>query len=587
MKNDTSKVIDLDSMLSSEEKPVVVENTQPEPISVDWDSILAEWSYRCPKGYPTVVDGVFTEYEEVKILNEILEEKFGDGIPLPEAKISATTFQKPDSKNTDYKEGMVVYFLGLDDKDFNVYNDYLTNPKPTTLPKYRTPEHPEYFKSDDLKLVENGIGYLVANQSTLKASDLKPYIEPFSTAKAIRKLFGKQNADRGSTYKKLRDDAATVASNYIKKEKVESDKWCPADMFIYAGSPSSLNFKNKSLNLGRNSVNGTFVIKKQSLKGDKVVGISLKESEARAGKAKSFQDVLTRKSNYQEAPELDSNLKAHISVLYHIEEVLKKPEENKVYYLSEAARRLSKIQNPTPEATTLYNTLLPIVKKSFGGVLGKNVAKKAQGVKPLTSKQLKAITTALQGYKQSIQKKAKAVYNTHRKEFYTEVTRLKYKTDSGKSNQESSDPHTLLKKAGCYKIATWFVTGLDKGGLTIPAEFKALSKERGAFVALTAYAVGMAGISPNFLKAKGGKTVDGGEVEPFYGNGFLDAVDSKMTVRDTKDYKGFQVDVITAAYESNEKGAKPQIFYKTILDFRYSGDALFIEVGRLTPTGEK
>ena len=60
-----------------------------------------------------------------------------------------------------------------------------------------------------------------------------------------------------------------------------------------------------------------------------------------------------------------------------------------------------------------------------------------------------------------------------------------------------------------------------------------------------------------------------------------------MTVRDTKDYKGFQVDVITAAYESNEKGAKPQIFYKTILDFRYSGDALFIEVGRLTPTGEK
>jgi hypothetical protein len=86
MKNDTSKVIDLDSMLSSEEKPVVVENTQPEPISVDWDSILAEWSYRCPKGYPTVVDGVFTERAEVGILNQLLKERGLQPLPLPEAR---------------------------------------------------------------------------------------------------------------------------------------------------------------------------------------------------------------------------------------------------------------------------------------------------------------------------------------------------------------------------------------------------------------------------------------------------------------------------------------------------------------------
>lgn len=54
-------------------------------ITVDWDDILTEWSYRCPKGYPTVVDGAFTNREEVEILNMLLEERSVSTIPLPEA----------------------------------------------------------------------------------------------------------------------------------------------------------------------------------------------------------------------------------------------------------------------------------------------------------------------------------------------------------------------------------------------------------------------------------------------------------------------------------------------------------------------
>ena len=38
------------------------------------DDILLEWSYRLPKGYPTVVDGVFTSEKELAILSEILNE---------------------------------------------------------------------------------------------------------------------------------------------------------------------------------------------------------------------------------------------------------------------------------------------------------------------------------------------------------------------------------------------------------------------------------------------------------------------------------------------------------------------------------
>lgn len=85
MKNDTSNIIDLDSLFDTKNKQETIVNTT-QPIQVDWDEILTEWSYRCPKGYPTVIDGKFTERDEVVILNEILEDRGFGSISLPEAK---------------------------------------------------------------------------------------------------------------------------------------------------------------------------------------------------------------------------------------------------------------------------------------------------------------------------------------------------------------------------------------------------------------------------------------------------------------------------------------------------------------------
>jgi len=90
MKKDTSNIIDLDSMLEPTQPETITESVAEEiafeQISVDINEILGEWSYRCPKGYPTVVDGVFTERAEVKILNQLLEERGLQPIPLPEAR---------------------------------------------------------------------------------------------------------------------------------------------------------------------------------------------------------------------------------------------------------------------------------------------------------------------------------------------------------------------------------------------------------------------------------------------------------------------------------------------------------------------
>ena len=85
MKNDTSNIIDLDSLLQTQQE-FIIETAKPiQAVDIDWDDILTEWSYRCPKGYPTTVDGVFSEYDEVEILNELLEESGLEPIQLPEA----------------------------------------------------------------------------------------------------------------------------------------------------------------------------------------------------------------------------------------------------------------------------------------------------------------------------------------------------------------------------------------------------------------------------------------------------------------------------------------------------------------------
>lgn len=41
---------------------------------VNWDDIIAEWSYRLPKGFPTMKNGKFTVKSELKVLQEVLTE---------------------------------------------------------------------------------------------------------------------------------------------------------------------------------------------------------------------------------------------------------------------------------------------------------------------------------------------------------------------------------------------------------------------------------------------------------------------------------------------------------------------------------
>ena len=77
---------------------------------VDWDNILNEVCYKLPKGYPTVVDGVFTEREEIIIINEALVAEGLSALPLPEVDKAKPKVipEKRFKDSTNSKEGLVM-----------------------------------------------------------------------------------------------------------------------------------------------------------------------------------------------------------------------------------------------------------------------------------------------------------------------------------------------------------------------------------------------------------------------------------------------------------------------------------------------
>jgi len=82
--------ISLDKILETIDEQIVKDYSH-----VNFAHILSECSYRLPKGYPTIVDGVFTEREEVIIINEALEAEGLPTLPLPEAvKVSNFDIEK-------------------------------------------------------------------------------------------------------------------------------------------------------------------------------------------------------------------------------------------------------------------------------------------------------------------------------------------------------------------------------------------------------------------------------------------------------------------------------------------------------------
>ena len=276
---------------------------------IDIDKILEDTCYKLPKGYPTIVNGVFTERDEVLIINEVLEAK---GLPtLPLSPISQ--IKKPIQytsgfkTNTGTKEGMVMYFATQADEVLQLVVEKLDVNYSMSLKLPTNEIKTDKYDGSPKAAADTIHNIQLLNKSKLpfNKKDKEAYHNAVSSARWIVQNIGildPAQADRGTTFTIIRAKAKELlATGDIK---VEPDKWNPGDIYVYGGSIPTGIEEIKQLKAGDNSLNALFMDTLKYPDDGKILAISLKEGEARGGKATSFREILTKDENYPNVQDL-------------------------------------------------------------------------------------------------------------------------------------------------------------------------------------------------------------------------------------------------------------------------------------------
>jgi hypothetical protein len=624
--NTESKQIISESETNKDNLITEVTGTQP-AITADFEAIVEEWSWRCSKGFPTIVDGKFAVREEVEILNQILIENKLNPIPLPEAtpkkkpavtKPTAAVGQAPKS-TTGLKEGLVMYFACQSEADINTALDKLKNKTSAKL-KFKTDIiKKELYDGNEepaAENVKNAINYL--NNNVIDDKNLREtYVNGLTSGLYLIKNLGKLNPeliDRGSkAFGEIKKHAVTLLQGMnVSLGTGESDKWCPADIFIY-GDPSAISTALKATminaevqNKKNPALNGLFVDEFEAPRAGKIIGISLKEATARAGKATSFQKLLSGGTDYKVdkdvAQDIATKLLASLTGITREKGRNIEPE----YKLGNAAEALGYIKNydkelkslgSVPQLETVTKSLNLLMKTTFGeDVKNANTKEKAKGLFKISnkytypdsdSKIIKTVNTAISVYKSSLIKYAEATYTKSRKAFLDTLKKSKF-DQPGQPPVAFKDTDELdvvanifLKKAGCYDVASKLLDGYQvKAKLSLPEAFKTIiTKEKNVFLALTAYAISQGGISPTFFKLIGSNSpTSSAHHKEFPSDGVVTLVEGgKVKIVDSPGSAGFAVTFICQIKENNKLVDK----YQVELAFAYAGGQFKIEVNEL------
>jgi hypothetical protein len=519
-------------------------------------------------------------------------------VAVKKKKVSPTAKKSPstiDGANTpEMKEGLVIYFATQPKKVLDLAEAKASNQKNTSVLTLTTKINPKFYGTKSASLVQKAIEYLNANVITPNNSRI--YLNAISIARKIQESFGQlkqDHIDRGDVYTTIRKHAVKLVSEM--GIAADEDKWCPADIYIYNDAAAAKqSLQSDTLNTGELSLNAMFRTEFTPSNGG-IVGISLKEEKAQAGKATSFRQILTREQNYPDALKLDDTQKSTMELLYNLN-ILKISNAKitpklKVGYLAEALRIINskKIKNTEALKKLLEHsislTFKGDVKAAYGarGGYNKDTARKSFETMKLTELPLDPkLFTAIDAFSATVKSDAVSVYNNSRKAFINTLTRLKFSVPKERPDLNKLDSETLYKKASCYLVAEYLLSGLNAEKLRLPLAYKTITAQKNAFVAMTAYAVGMGGISPTFFKLVGSTTGSDAHLEPFYGDGFLNITDGDKTqVVDTNEYKGFYVTFVADVTIGVGRKSKKKGSYGVTLDFRYAGDQLNIEVSDL------
>lgn len=532
-----------------------------------------------------------TEHIILSSIRELLKESYSKEETIDES----TTLR--ETNTPEFKEGLVVYFSALPSNKLKLVEEKLSKPEDKQKKiSLSEPDSDKLYGAKSYGLVIDAVKHL--SNDIVKTSEKSFYYNALSVAKKLQEIFkGPLEADRGDyTYSKLRNKAVQLIKDGYQMA-LTADKWCPADIYIYndGGSPAKM-LNAESLNIGDDSFNAYFQPDIKNIK-DGLIGISLKEEKAQAGKATSFFKTLERKENYPEAPKLSGNSKYVLSIAYNFDQAVKsygKDSQKAIGYIATAHASAEILSEKLKDADVVKNDLLNILKTTFGASDLKSI-KNARGRydkdttrELFVKKNLKSfvipssVQTNIDKLFNSVRKKIETEYTNARKQFLNVLTKSNMEVPVQTPDLKSMGMETVLKKTSCYMVASWVLDGINSKKLNIPPVYQSIIKEKNAFVAMTAYAIGMAGVSPTFFKMVGSSKGGTAHVETFYGSGFLN-LDEKQSViiGDSPGRKGFFVEFITAVKLEEKKGSKPVSRYKVSLDFRYAGEAINIEVSEL------
>lgn len=608
MKKDTSNIVDLDSMFSTpkqETKEVIQEAVQPpvqQTIKIDFDEVIAEWSYRCPKGYPTTVAGRFVDSEEIAILNEILQERYDITVDIP-------THEAVDlgSNKTDAKEALVMVFLdclradmGFKDSyaklqkgpdkasladlkkvladSLQFKSDYGSGVNVKNLHKFITEvlTMPARGKDKNYILVNNGFS---AANSIVSDSKIKGYLK------------GKAYATRGAVFTQIRKNAVKFFQA-IKVDLNFEDNWCPGDFYLMKNKqmPEAANIIDLNKNFaGPSYPNGT------------IVAVSLKMEDAQAGKGTTFLTTVITVPNVDKKGAAPKNEASKLGTNYM---EAKRLMDKYIVNASKNPLPPEKLKAKLGPSLKMIHGLMPD-KKEIKNIdkfisLGANKADKEKQSEFLIQNYLKMgkeVLTAFQTLDGKIlsTKNTKA-YSDGFKQAYTDFAKYlnsvgiqsvksagadaftKAILSSKKLGSEGGPQKVLIKKAECYTRAVELIQKWSDSNKQIAKPFERIGGLKNPFLAITMFAIAQHGANPDFFKVHGSNNGMLGTVEIFPAKSKVDekSMVQTVTIKDSPDASGFEV---------NYNMSLNNVNYKTTLSFRFSTTQFRVEVQKLEVEG--
>jgi len=531
------------------------------------------------------------ELKEAVILSEML--KFN-------LKESPKTVNRPSTGNeTSLKEGLVCLFYDV----FKIPS--LVTEIEDLHALATTKQAAEAIKEEDVKKVTDKIAQVYNKNKQYYGSgksmpeNLDLYVKyVFLTGQEIDTLTNAISA-AASMHKEVSadgrvirnqdfDEIRTKAVSLIKEQyniSLQADNWCPGDVYIVLNQSGVSNaLKADTINIGKSSLNHQFE------KNGDLIAVSLKEEKAQAGKATTFASTVF--SNTFDA-NVDPNDKYGTSDNKDLAKISAKIARFEDYYYGpkRGGKRSQSYINSVTKDKKLHGSVNSILQ-----AVGKQKIKTSD-IKPeykseqafyTANKQLfdnlesaiKTIKSKLTGADSST--KVKKSFTTSRDKFISDIKKYKIEVSAEDSNKFSKDIEkenedyikVLSMKTATYELASLIMDRWTDKNAKISPAYKKIQEISNPFVALTAFAIAEAGLSPSFYKVIGSSKSLMGHADYFDAKAEvdIDSSSTKMTLVDSPKQAGFLLSYVT------KLGKKS---YSTKLVFRFSGSEIRIEVQEL------